>query len=96
MTKVNQQAKKIKLDIKKVKLNIKMMMCLLMFLFLWGCGSSTGTGGGGGNPSEGINLTRSQLGSSGGFVDVDGDGILDKVVGAPNATMSSHPGAVLV
>jgi hypothetical protein len=96
MRKVNQEAKKIKLDIKKVKLNIKLMMWLLMFPFLWGCGSSTGTGAGGGNPSEGINLTASKLGISGGFVDVDGDGITDKIIGAPSGTKSSDLGIVLV
>src|SRR3972149_12307837 len=96
MRKVNQQTKKINLDIKKVKLKIRLMMWLLLFPLLWGCGSSTGTGAGGGNPSEGINLTTAKVGASGGFVDVDGDGVIDKIIGAPSAAKSSDLGLALV
>lgn len=45
---------------------------------------------------DGVTLMGSKQGQSGGFVDVDGDGIDDKVVGAPYATTSSSLGAVLV
>lgn len=86
---------RVKLKMKKIKLNIKlMMMFLLISSFLWGC--SSGTGGGGGNPLEGINLTAGKLGFSGGFVDVDGDGITDKIIGAPSAAKSSDLGIALV
>ena len=85
---------RVKLKMKKIKLNLKLMMLLLISSFLWGC--SSGTGGGGGNPLEGINLTAGKLGASGGFVDIDGDGITDKIIGAPSATKSSDLGIALV
>jgi hypothetical protein len=43
-----------------------------------------------------IDLAGSKQGQSVAFVDVDGDGIEDKVVGAPYASVSSRTGAVLV
>ena len=42
-----------------------------------------------GNPNEGqasLNLDTSRLGSSGGFIDVNADGFMDAIVGAPEAT----------
>jgi hypothetical protein len=41
-------------------------------------------------------LAGSRQGQSVGFVDVDGDGIDDKIVGAPYASIASRQGAVLV
>lgn len=69
---------------------------------LWGCG-----GGGGGDEITGnpgaddvgrdvLSLASSKLGTAGGFVDVDGDGKPDAVVGAPSASKESSLGAVLV
>ncbi len=48
------------------------------------------------NVLKGVSLLNSKQGQSGGFVDVDGDGIDDKVVGAPYAATDSSSGAVLV
>src|SRR3990172_8476975 len=103
MKKANQRSKKIKLHIKKVTLNIKLLACLLLFPVLWGCGSGTGltglmddTGEGGGNPQAGITLTAGKLGAAVGFADVDGDGITDKIIGAPSAAKSSDLGVALV
>lgn len=62
-------------------------------------GCAGGTADSGGNSSEGVgvaNLLYSKQGYSGGFVDVDGDGISDKLVGAPYATNFDQTGAVLV
>jgi len=44
---------------------------------------------------KGFTLTGSRQGQSVGFVDVDGDGIADKILGAPYASSSSNTGAVL-
>ena len=55
---------------------------------------------GGGNSEnkilKGVTLAGSRQGLSIGFVDIDGDGIDDKIVGAPYASSSSNTGAVLV
>jgi len=45
---------------------------------------------------NGVTLTNSMQGQSVGLADVDRDGIADKVVGAPYATVSSQTGAVIV
>ena len=63
-----------------------LFLCAIIIIFGTGCGS--GGGGGDTNPasSSGIVLAESRLGTSGGFVDVNGDGIEDLVVGAPEAS----------
>jgi len=43
-----------------------------------------------------VSFTGSKQGQSVGFVDVDGDGIKDKLVGAPYASVSARQGALLV
>jgi hypothetical protein len=72
-----------------------LFLCAVIIIFGAGCGS--GGGGGGTDPasSSGIVLAESRLGTSGGFVDVNGDGIEDLVVGAPEASGSPKKGAVL-
>ena len=71
------------------------ILILLIFIAA-GCGGGTSTSGGNSNPNNGKTATPagtgSKLGSSGGFVDVDGDGIADLVIGAPNASISSNLG----
>ncbi|MFZ3089220.1 MAG: FG-GAP-like repeat-containing protein [Nitrospirota bacterium] len=75
------------------------ILILLIFIAA-GCGGGTSTSGGNSNPNNGKTATPagtgSKLGSSGGFVDVDGDGIADLVIGAPNAAISSNLGAAYV
>lgn len=57
-----------------------------------------GTGGGEGEATTGsaVTLTASRQGQTGGFVDFDGDGDEDKLVGAPYAKQGSKTGALLV
>lgn len=65
---------------------------------LSGCAGGTADSGGS-NPSEGIgvtNLSLSKQGYSVGLVDVDGDGIADKIVGAPYAVKDSGLGTALI
>lgn len=73
---------------------------VLASIVLWGC-----DGGGGSDPITGnpvksqsplFSLASSKLGASGGFADVDGDGNLDAVVGAPSATKDASLGVALV
>jgi hypothetical protein len=45
---------------------------------------------------KGVRLEGSKQGQSVGFIDVDGDGIEDKVVGAPYASASSNTGVALI
>lgn len=81
------------------------MFCLLLLATIgfipYGCGTQ-GSSSMEENPStsssvmKGIALINSKQGQSGGFVDVDGDGIDDKVVGAPYAIKDSNIGVVLV
>lgn len=56
-----------------------------------GCSSNSGGISGGS-----INLVGSKQGQAVGFADVDGDGIEDKIVGAPYAASASATGAALV
>lgn len=57
-----------------------------------------GTGGGDGETTTGsaLSLSASRQGQTGGFVDFDGDGDEDKLVGAPYAKFGSKTGALLV
>lgn len=67
-------------------------------VFLSGCAGGTADSGGS-NPAEGLgvtNLTLSKQGYSVGLIDVDGDGIEDKVVGAPYTLKDSTIGAALI
>lgn len=68
---------------------------------LFGLPSFTLAGQSGNNDLKGakrkdVTFTGSRQGQAVGFVDVDGDGIDDKMVGAPYASVSSRAGAVLV
>jgi len=70
---------------------------VLFTLMFIGCAGGTDSGStGGSNPSVGVDLTYGKLGQSAGFVDVDGDGIMDKVIGAPSASKDSNMGIALV
>jgi len=72
---------------------------VLLFLSAFGfAGDYTekGSGNSGNNVLKGVTLDGSRQGQSVGFVDIDGDGIDDKIVGAPYASTYSNTGAVLV
>jgi hypothetical protein len=58
-----------------------------------GCNSSSNSSGISG---QSVNLIGSKQGQAVGFADVDGDGIEDKIVGAPYAASATATGAVLV
>jgi hypothetical protein len=60
-----------------------------------GFGCDDGNGGSSSTSGSDIVLAESRFGTSGGFVDVNGDGIEDLVVGAPEASGSPKKGAVL-
>ena len=79
-------------------MHIKIIMLIFISSLLYGCAGGTADSGGS-NPAEGIgvtNLSLSKQGYSVGLIDVDGDGIEDKVVGAPYAVKDSNVGAVLI
>jgi len=61
---------------------------ILILLLLNGCDSSS-------SPVEQVDLSTARVGYSGGFVDLDGDGSEDLLVGAPDAKASPSKGAVL-
>lgn len=71
---------------------------------LWGCGGGGGDEisnndaehSGGGAPNHMLSLASAKLGAAGGFVDVDGDGHDDAVIGAPSASKGASLGAALV
>lgn len=75
-----------------------LITCTSLISLLIGCAGGTADSGGG-NPAVGVgvvNLTSSKLGNSGGFVDVNGDGAEDRVVGAPAASGPPKTGAIVV
>lgn len=71
-------------------------------LTAYGCGESGSsspvveTPAGNVDVLSGVSLVGSFQGKAAGIIDVDGDGLADKVVGAPYATTSANGGAVLV
>jgi len=69
---------------------------LLFGLTLPGFAGNSGRSAVKGVNLKNITFTGSKQGQSVGFVDVDGDGISDKLVGAPYAAVAERPGAVLV
>lgn len=74
---------------KKITLLPLLLLCILA---LNGCRNSSTTS----NASPSLALAGSKQGQSVGFADLDGDGISDKVVGAPySSTTSLHTGALL-
>ncbi len=78
---------------------MRTIIYLILLIFIAaGCGGGTATSGGNSNPNNGKTAAPApiKLGSSGGFVDVDGDGIADLVIGAPDAALSSNLGAAYV
>lgn len=79
------------------------LLALLAGLAAYGCGSSgsssmemPGNNNNQNNVLNGVTLMSSKQGQSVGLVDADGDGIADKVVGAPYAVTSVNTGAVLI
>lgn len=74
-------------------------------LAVYGCGGSENNGSGSGAAAapavvtdvlSGVALAGSYQGKAAGLADVDGDGVPDKIVGAPYASTSTNGGAVLV
>lgn len=76
----------------------QILLFSLLCLAAYGCGSKGSSSMEMPNNSimNGVTLTNSKQGQAVGLVDVDGDGIADKVVGAPYATTSTKMGAVIV
>lgn len=68
-------------------------LALAVAVGLIACGSG---GSDGETTGSAINLSASRQGQTGGFVDFDGDGDEDKIVGAPYAKVGSKTGALLV
>ncbi|MEK6744099.1 MAG: FG-GAP-like repeat-containing protein [Nitrospirota bacterium] len=71
---------------------ILLAVSIAAFGMALGCSNSNSSG----MTSQSVNLVGSKQGLAVGFVDVDGDGIEDKIVGAPYAASASSTGAVLV
>jgi hypothetical protein len=69
----------------------KTIILILAVFLLQGCSNGSSSSQ---NTGE-IDLTAGKLGYSGGFIDLDGDGLQDLVVGAPDASASPSKGAVL-
>ncbi len=60
------------------------------------CGCTKNDGDDSGTVLDEVDLASGKQGQSVGFVDVDGDGTDDKIVGAPYASTTSETGAVLI
>ncbi|HSB35190.1 MAG TPA: VCBS repeat-containing protein, partial [Nitrospirota bacterium] len=73
------------------------LFCILVIttaLYVPGCSKSAKSGA---DNQAKLSLAGSKQGLAAGFVDVDGDGILDKVVGAPySSTVDGRTGSLLV
>ena len=66
-------------------MTIRMLTCAAV-LSAFGCTNGANSGA---DHQAPLNLAGSRQGQAVGFVDVDGDGIADKIVGAPYATNSA-------
>ncbi|MEK6679347.1 MAG: integrin alpha, partial [Nitrospirota bacterium] len=78
---------------------MRTIISLILLIFIAaGCGGGTATSGGNSDPNNGKTASSApiKLGFSGGFVDVDGDGIADMAIGAPNAVIDANLGAVYI
>jgi len=77
----------------KNKILFPLILCVLISMAVHGCGNSNTSSLSGTT----LNLAGGKQGQSVGFAEVDGDGIPDKIVGAPYATTTSdNTGALLV
>jgi hypothetical protein len=76
-------------------MNKRLLLSLLLIigLSIFGCKSSNNDSS---RNTATLDLAGSKQGQAVGFADVDGDGIGDKIVGAPYAATSTNVGAVLV
>jgi hypothetical protein len=72
-----------------------LFLCISIVITTLAMGCSKSVKSGNDTPAT-LNLASSKQGQSIGFADVDGDGILDKIVGAPYSSTSSEVGSVLV
>jgi hypothetical protein len=80
-----------------MKINQFMVFATLFLTSLAAVGCNNRIASSGADSQATLNLASSKQGQSIGFVDVDGDGILDKVVGAPYSyTTESQTGSILV
>jgi len=79
----------------RLRLCIIKIVLLGAIIVICGYGCSDNNGGTSSSSGSDIVLAESRFGTSGGFVDVNGDGIEDLVVGAPEASGSPKKGAIL-
>ena len=81
----------------KTRLGLWIIELVLLgtIIIICGYGCSDNNGGTSSTAGSDIVLAQSRFGTSGGFVDVNGDGIEDLVVGAPEASGSPKKGAIL-
>jgi hypothetical protein len=79
----------------KIKMMLKYIFFLISFMLILCCNKKENQNGGDASSAQ-LNLTGSMLGNSGMFIDVDGDRLPDKVMGAPYASYGSATGVALV